>query len=101
MTKKKPVRGVIKGNVQAKSLYPKEDSEVAATADININFTDDEALNPSRDIIECVRRSRSVTLRVVRKPRTDGSYRVTVTYPLKDRKLMYVGRARSPACAAN
>ena len=86
MAKREPVRGVVKGNVQAKLLYPKEGSKVAATSDINISFTDDEALNLSRDIIECVRRSRSVTLRVVRKPRRDGSYRITVTYPLKDKK---------------
>jgi len=86
MAKKEPVRGTIKGNVRAKSLYPKKDSEVAGTADINVNFTADEALNLSRDIIECVRKSRSVTLRAVRVPLKDGTYRVTVTYPIKDKR---------------
>ncbi len=86
MAKKEPVRGVIKGNVRAKSLSPKEHSQVSATADINVDFTEDEALNLSRDIIQCVRKSRSVTLRVLRKPLKDGSYRVTVTYPLKDKR---------------
>jgi hypothetical protein len=82
MLNKVAVRKTVSSRIYAKATYPKLDSPKATTSVyLNVMFTDDEALNLARHLIQASREAMELTIKVIRKPaRKTGLHNVSVTY---------------------
>ncbi len=79
---KEPKRKTVGTRIYAKHVYPKFGAETAANAAmVNIVFSDDEALNLARHLVQAARCAKELTLAAVRKPSVNkNDHSVTVTY---------------------
>ena len=87
MAKKKSVRTTVTATARAKKVYPLFGSSKSDSQYVNALLSEDEALNLAKNILQAVRESDELTIRLDRKAaKKTKLHSVTVTYEKRKKK---------------